>query len=145
MPSHARKSAAKKMSGKYTKPGLRERIKNRIMAGSKGGRPGQWSARKAQMLAAAYKKAGGGYRGGKSSKQKSLKTWTKQKWRTASGKRSRDSGEVYAPAKTISKLKSTSSGRKKLAAATKKKRAATKAGKQFARHGLHKGAKRSRA
>ena len=81
MPSHARKSAAKKMSGKYTKPGLRERIKNRIMAGSKGGRPGQWSARKAQMLAAA----------------------------------------------------------------TKKKRAATKAGKQFARHGLHKGAKRSRA
>ena len=145
MPSHARKSAAKKMSGKYTKPGLRERIKNRIMAGSKGGRPGQWSARKAQMLAAAYKKAGGGYRGGKSSKQKSLKKWTKQKWRTASGKRSRDSGEVYAPAKTISKLKSTSSGRSKLAAATKKKRAATKAGKQFARHGLHKGAKRSRA
>ena len=145
MPSHARKSAAKKMSGKYTKPGLRERLKNRIMAGSKGGRPGQWSARKAQMLAAAYKKAGGGYRGGKSSKQKSLKTWTKQKWRTASGKRSRDSGEVYAPAKTISKLKSTSSGRSKLAAATKKKRAATKAGKQFARHGLHKGAKRSRA
>ena len=37
--------------GKYTKPGLRERIKKRIMAGSKGGKPGQWSARKAQMLA----------------------------------------------------------------------------------------------
>ena len=145
MPSRARKSAAKKMSGRYTKPALRERLKNRIMAGSKGGRPGQWSARKAQMLAAAYKKAGGGYRGGKSSKQKSLKKWTKQKWRTASGRRSRDSGEVYAPAKTISRLKSTASGRKKLAAATKKKRAATRAGKQFARHGLHKGAKRSRA
>ena len=41
---------------KYTKPGLRERIKKRITAGSKGGKPGQWSARKAQMVAAAYKK-----------------------------------------------------------------------------------------
>jgi UTP:GlnB (protein PII) uridylyltransferase len=145
VPSHARKSAAKKMSGRYTKPGLRKRLLERIKAGSKGGNPGQWSARKAQMLAAAYKKAGGGYRGGKSSSQKSLKKWTGQNWRTASGKRSRDSGEVYAPAKKISKLKSTPEGRKKLAAATKKKRAATKAGKQFARHGLHKGAKRSRA
>lgn len=50
-------------AGNYTKPGLRKRIFNRIKAGSKGGRPGQWSARKAQMLAVAYKKAGGGYRG----------------------------------------------------------------------------------
>ena len=41
---------------KYTKPELRERIKKRITAGSKGGKPGQWSARKAQMVAAAYKK-----------------------------------------------------------------------------------------
>ena len=41
---------------KYTKPGLRESIKKRIMAGSKGGKPGQWSARKAQMVAAEYKK-----------------------------------------------------------------------------------------
>ncbi len=50
-------------AGNYTKPGLRKRIFARIKAGSKGGRPGQWSARKAQMLAKAYKKAGGGYRG----------------------------------------------------------------------------------
>ena len=49
-------------AGNYTKPGLRKRIFNRIKAGSKGGRPGQWSARKAQMTALAYKKAGGGYR-----------------------------------------------------------------------------------
>lgn len=49
-------------SGNYTKPSLRKRIFNRIKAGGKGGRPGQWSARKAQMLASAYKKAGGGYR-----------------------------------------------------------------------------------
>lgn len=50
-------------AGNYTKPGLRKRIFNRIKAGGKGGRPGQWSARKAQMMAKAYKKAGGGYRG----------------------------------------------------------------------------------
>ena len=49
-------------AGNYTKPAMRKRIFNRIKAGSKGGRPGQWSARKAQMLAKAYKAAGGGYR-----------------------------------------------------------------------------------
>jgi|TARA_R100000322_G_scaffold150921_1_gene108150 hypothetical protein len=49
-------------AGNYTKPEMRKRLFNRIKAGSKGGKPGQWSARKAQMLAAAYKKAGGGYR-----------------------------------------------------------------------------------
>ena len=67
---------------KYTKPGLRERIKDRIMASTKGGKAGQWSARKAQMLAAEYKKKGGGYKGGKSKKQKDLKRWGKEKWMT---------------------------------------------------------------
>ena len=43
-------------------PAMRKRLCNRIKAGGKGGRPGQWSARKAQMLASAYKKAGGGYK-----------------------------------------------------------------------------------
>ena len=50
-------------AGNYTKPELRKRIFNRIKAGGKGGAPGQWSARKAQMMAKAYKAAGGGYRG----------------------------------------------------------------------------------
>jgi hypothetical protein len=77
-----------------------------------------------------------------SKRQKSLKKWTKQKWRTPSGKPSGKTGEVYAPSATIRKLKSTPAGRKKLAQANKKKRAATKAGKQHARHGLHKGKKR---
>jgi hypothetical protein len=45
---------------KYTKPDLRERIKNRVMKGTKGGKAGQWSARKAQLVASEYKKAGGG-------------------------------------------------------------------------------------
>jgi hypothetical protein len=49
-------------AGNYTKPELRKRLFQRIKAGSKGGKPGQWSARKAQMLAQAYKKAGGGYK-----------------------------------------------------------------------------------
>ena len=64
-----RKKTTKKKSkstvnkaGNYTKPALRKRIFNRIKAGGKGGAPGQWSARKAQMMAKAYKKAGGGYR-----------------------------------------------------------------------------------
>ena len=50
-------------AGNYTKPTMRKKIFNRIKAGGKGGAPGQWSARKAQMVASAYKKAGGGYRG----------------------------------------------------------------------------------
>ena len=49
-------------AGNYTKPGMRKQIFNRIKAGGKGGRPGQWSARKAQMMAKAYKKKGGGYK-----------------------------------------------------------------------------------
>jgi hypothetical protein len=49
-------------AGNYTKPGMRKQQFNRIKAGGKGGAPGQWSARKAQMLASAYKKAGGGYK-----------------------------------------------------------------------------------
>ena len=49
-------------AGNYTKPGMRKRMFSAIKAGSSGGKPGQWSARKAQLLAARYKKAGGGYK-----------------------------------------------------------------------------------
>ena len=49
-------------AGNYTKPGMRKSLFNKIKAGGKGGAPGQWSARKAHMLAMRYKKAGGGYR-----------------------------------------------------------------------------------
>ena len=49
-------------AGNYTKPTMRKRLFNKIKAGSKGGAPGKWSARKAQMLARQYKAAGGGYR-----------------------------------------------------------------------------------
>ena len=48
-------------AGNYTKPTLRKRLFERIKRGTKGGKAGQWSARKAQLLASEYKKAGGGY------------------------------------------------------------------------------------
>ena len=56
-----RKSTVNK-AGNYTKPAMRKRLFNKILRGSKGGRAGQWSARKAQMLARQYKAKGGGYK-----------------------------------------------------------------------------------
>ena len=58
----AKKKSTVNKAGNYTKPGMRKRMFNSIMAGSTGGKPGQWSARKAQMLAKRYKAAGGGYK-----------------------------------------------------------------------------------
>ena len=49
-------------AGNYTKPGMRKKMFESIKAGGKGGKPGQWSGRKAQMLAKRYKEKGGGYR-----------------------------------------------------------------------------------
>ena len=57
-----KKKSTVNKAGNYTKPTMRKRLFNRIKAGGKGGNPGQWSARNAQMLASAYKKAGGGYK-----------------------------------------------------------------------------------
>ena len=90
----------------YTQPALRERLKKRIMAGDKGGLPGEWSARKAQLLAAEYEKAGGGYTGNRSASQRSLSRWTRQDWRTKSGKPSLETGERYLPAAAIAALTS---------------------------------------
>ena len=74
----------------------------------------------------------------KTKTKKSLDTWTKQEWTTPSGKKSGDTGEVYAPKDKIKRLQSTKAGRQKLKAANRKKREATKKGKQHADHGLHK-------
>lgn len=63
MPAKKKKTKSKvNEANNYTKPTMRKRQFNRIKAGSKGGKAGQWSARKAQMLAKAYKAAGGGYK-----------------------------------------------------------------------------------
>ena len=109
----------------YTNSALRERLKNKIMAGSKGGKPGQWSARKAQLLAMEYKKSGGGYSGSKTSKQKSLSKWTKEKWRTSDGSPSRGT-KRYLPDKA---WKALSPSEKKATNAAKARGNAQ--GKQF--------------
>jgi hypothetical protein len=59
----------------YTKPALREELKEKIRASSKAGEPGQWSARKARLLALEYKKKGGGYLGGHNRRQERLNSW----------------------------------------------------------------------
>ena len=116
----------------YTKPGLREGIKKRVMAGSKGGKAGQWSARKAQLVAQEYKEKGGGYSGGKTKSQKSLSKWTKEDWGTKSGKPStqgkKATGERYLPKKARESLSS-----KEYAATSRKKRQDTAKGKQFSK------------
>ena len=62
--SPAKKKAKSRVNeaGNYTKPTMRKSLFNRIKAGSKGGKPGQWSARNAQMIAKQYKDKGGGYK-----------------------------------------------------------------------------------
>ncbi len=57
----AKKKSTVNKAGNYTKPAMRKRLFNKIMAGTRGGKAGKWSARKAQLLAMEYKKAGGGY------------------------------------------------------------------------------------
>lgn len=121
------------MANNYTKPELREHIKKKVTAGTKGGRAGQWSARKAQLVAAEYEKAGGGYSGQKTSKQKHLDQWTKEDWKTADGKpaaRKTKAGKKtmarYLPKKAWDKL---SPAEKK--ATDVKKRKASKKGEQF--------------
>jgi hypothetical protein len=97
-----------KSASPYTNNALRERIKARVMAGSEGGRPGQWSARKAQLVAIRYRAAGGGYKKGKkpTKKQRSLRKWTREKWRTSDGKPALRDGKMrrYLPDKVWGKL-----------------------------------------
>ncbi len=106
-------------------PALWEKVKAEVTAGAKGGRKGQWSARKAQLAVAAYKQRGGGYEGGKD-EDNSLHQWTEEDWGTRSGKRSADSGERYLPKKARAAL-----SKEEYARTTAKKRADTKKGKQF--------------
>jgi hypothetical protein len=88
---------------KYTDPELRERIKEEIKESDKGGKKGQWSARKSQLLTQEYEKRGGGYRGEKDESQKNLEKWTGEEWQTQEGDaRARgDDGETkrYLPKK----------------------------------------------
>ncbi len=124
------KGKARSSAKVYTDPKLRERLKAEITAGDKGGKPGQWSARKAQLLAAEYKKAGGEYKdsAGPTEAQDHLNQWTDEKWQTADGEPAIREGETtrYLPKAAWDEL---SPAEKKATEA--KKSAGSKAGKQF--------------
>lgn len=108
-----------------TDPALWEKVKEEVTAGTKGGRAGQWSARKAQMAVAEYKKRGGGYKGERDD-DNSLHQWTEEEWGTKSGARSSDSGERYLPKEARDTLSESDYAR-----TSAKKRADTRKGRQF--------------
>lgn len=106
-----------------------KRIVSSVKAGDKGGSPGQWSARKAQLATQRYKSSGGGYKGPKKA-DNDLSKWGKEDWGTKSGKPSTQgkdaTGERYLPKKAIEKLTPAEYG-----ATSRAKREGTKEGKQF--------------
>jgi hypothetical protein len=110
-------------------PGKWKRIVSQVKASGKGGSPGQWSARKAQLATQKYKASGGGYKGAKSA-DNSLSKWTKEDWGTKSGKPSTQgseaTGERYLPKKAREKLTPS-----EYAATTRAKREGMRQGKQF--------------
>ncbi|UFN51248.1 hypothetical protein LPC08_11885 [Roseomonas sp. OT10] len=120
-------------------PALWERVKAAVTRGGRGGEPGQWSARKAQLAVAEYKKAGGGYEGAKSPGN-SLAAWTKEDWGTRSGRPSGETGERYLPRKAREALSDEAYDR-----STARKRRDTKAGRQFSAQPADVAAKASRA
>jgi hypothetical protein len=101
-------------------PALWEKAK----AQAKAKMGGKHSARAMQLAVSIYKKKGGAYSGAK--KETGLSKWTKQKWRTKSGKPSGQTGERYLPEKAIKSLSSA-----EYAATTRAKREGTAKGKQF--------------
>lgn len=112
---------------KRSDPELWDKVKAEVTAGDKGGRPGQWSARKAQFAVQEYKRRGGGYEG-EQREDNSLRQWTGEDWGTASGRKSTKTGERYLPKKARQALSDQEYG-----ATTAKKRADTRKGRQFSR------------
>jgi hypothetical protein len=111
------------LEAKKSNPGLWKRIVASVKASSKGGDPGEWSARKAQLAVLKYKKAGGGYSGAK--KETSLSKWTKQKWTTSDGKPS-EGKKRYLPKAAWGALSNAEK-----AATNRAKAQGNKSGKQF--------------
>ena len=110
-----------------TDPKLWDKVKTRVTQSSKGGKPGQWSARKAQMATQEYKKEGGGY-AGKKAEDNHLKRWTDEEWGTKSGKASGETGERYLPKKARKAVSDAEYER-----SSDRKRADTRKGKQFSK------------
>ena len=123
-PGRGSKNSAKN----YTKPELRERIKKKVMAGSKGGRPGQWSARKAQLVTNEYEAEGGGFKHARNPAQKSLKDWGDEKWHTANGKKATRGDETHRYLPDAAWKKLSPEERK---ATDRKKVEGSRRGKQF--------------
>lgn len=115
---------------KYTKPDLRREIKEELMESDKGGRPGQWSARKSQMLVQRYEDQGGGYKKEhKDEDAKSLEKWTNQNWQTSDGSAFADDGDKmkrYLPERAWDLLSEEEKEK-----AEKKKERGDQDGKQF--------------
>jgi len=114
-------------TAKKTDPKLWQQVKAEVTEGDKGGRPGQWSARKAQLATREYQERGGGYEG-KRREDNSLKQWSEEDWGTASGRNSTETGERYLPKRARQALSD-----EEYRATTAKKRADTRRGKQFSR------------
>ncbi len=111
------------MEAKKKDPAKWKRIVASVKAGSKGGDPGEWSARKAQLAVQRYKKSGGGYVGPK--KETSLSKWTKQDWTTSDGKPS-EGKKRYLPKAAWSAMSAADK-----AATNRAKAQGNKLGKQF--------------
>ncbi len=114
-------------TAKKTDPALWEKVKKEVTESDKGGKPGQWSARKAQAATKAYKDAGGGY-AGKKTADNHLTEWTEEEWDTKSGKKSGETGERYLPKAAREKLSDAEYDR-----STKKKRADAAKGRQHSK------------
>ena len=106
-----------------------KRIVSQVKASGKGGKPGQWSARKAQLATQKYQSSGGGYKGPKKA-DNSLSRWTSEDWGTRSGKPSTQgseaTGERYLPRRAREKLTAS-----EYAATTRAKREGMRQGKQY--------------
>jgi len=107
-------------------PKLWDQVKEEVTAGAKGGKKGQWSARKAQLAVHLYQERGGGYVGKKDDAHNSLHQWTEEKWGTKSGGKSGETGERYLPEKDRKKLTDAEYKR-----TSDKKRRDTAKGEQF--------------
>ena len=102
-------------------------MKRQVTAGDKGGAPGQWSARKAQLAVREYKRRGGAYLGARRA-DNNLRQWTEEDWGTRSGAPARETGERYLPRAAREHLSEDEYQR-----TTAKKRADTQLGRQFSR------------
>lgn len=120
---------------KYTDPELRRKLKDELQTSSKGGKKGQWSARKSQLLVHEYEKHGGGYKGEKSDGAKSLAAWTNENWQTQDGSaeaRQKDgSMKRYLPEKAWDMLSD-----KEKREAERKKKQGEKKGRQYVENTL---------